>query len=193
MVLIFKKAAKISLMLVLFVLCFTYFTLPSLNEYQAKQIIVTTSEEKVDEILAPAVTVCAQDPNLSVVDYDKIFLKYCANEKDIRRCMDDATINFSSNILNARKGYTPGGPKLMDPSLWIPEITLTASGKCYTLNTSQTVLEDFITGTIRIELNKNMIYNLFIHDINYFANNKNPYALPVNFLAINPGGGGNKV
>ena len=189
MVLLFKKAAKISLMVILFFLCFIYFTLPSLNEYKAEQIIVTTSEEKVDEILAPAVTVCAQDPRLLIVDYENTFLKYCASEMDIRRCVDNATLNFSSTILNARKGFTLDGPNLMDPFMWIPEITLPSAGKCYTLKTSQTLEKDFMTGTLRLVLSKDLNYYIYIHDINYFVQNQNPYGVPINFKAISSGEG----
>ena len=193
MVLLFKKAAKISLIVVLFALCFIYFTLPSFNEYKAEQIIVTTSEEKIDEILTPAVTVCAQDSHLLLVDYENTFLKYCASEMDIRRCVDNATFNFSSTILNARKGFTLDGPNLIDPSLWIPEITLPSAGKCYTLNTSQTLEKDFMTGTLRLELSKDLKYYIFVHDINYFVQNQNPFGVPINFKTISPGEGWTKI
>ena len=67
------------------------------------------------------------------------------------------------------------GPSLMDPSMWIPDITLPAAGKCYTLNTSLTLEEDFVTATLRIGWKKDLNYMIFIHDINYFANSQNPY------------------
>ena len=193
MVFKFHCVAKISVILVLFTIWLINFALPSLKEYQAEQIIVTTAEEKMNDILAPAVTVCAQDPGIEVEDLHKALQKYCANETDIRRCLDDATSSFSATILDARKGYTPDGQSLMDPSMWIPDITLPSAGKCYTLNTSMTLEEDFVTGTLRIDLKKDINYGIFIHDINYFGNSQNPYGIPVNFMVINPGGGGNKI
>ena len=137
MVFKFHCVAKISVILVLFSLWLINFALPSLKEYQAEQIIVTTAEEKMNDILAPAVTVCAQDTSLLVDDYHQTFQKYCANETDIRRCIDAATFNFSSTILHATKGLPPYDSSLMDPSQWIPEVTLPAAGICYMLKTCQ--------------------------------------------------------
>ena len=182
-------AAKISVIVILFTLCFTYFTLPSLKEYHAQQIIVTTSEEKEHEILAPAVTVCAQDTSLLVDDYHQTFQKYCANETDIRRCIDAATFNFSSTIRNATKGLPPYDSSLMDPSQWIPEVTLPAAGKCYTLNTSQTLEPNFMTGTLRLVLSKDVNFYIYIHDVNYFVQNQNPFGVPINFKAFSLGEG----
>ena len=124
----FQGSAKVAVIMVLFTICFTYFT--SLKEYQAQKIIITTSEEKVTEILAPAVTICALNPSLAVTEYPMALEKYCANETNIRKCIDNATFNFSSTIVNAIKGYPPDDSSLMDPSLWIPEVTLPAAGKC---------------------------------------------------------------
>ena len=185
----FQCAAKISVTVVLFTLCFYYFTLPSLEEYEANQIIVTTSEETEGEILAPAVTVCAQDPCLKLEDYNEAFQTYCANETDIKKCIDSATFNFSSTILNAAKGFEPYNSSLMNPSEWIPEITLPAAGKCYTLSSSQTMEQNFMTGTIRLELRKDLNYFIYIHDVNYYVQNQNPIGIPTNFRALSPGEG----
>ena len=193
MVFKFQCAAKISVILVLFTIWLINFALPSLKEYQAEQIIVTTAEEKMNDILAPAVTVCAQDPGIEVEDLHNALQKYCTNETDIRRCLDDATFTFSATILDAKKGYTPDGPSLMEPSMWIPDITLPSAGKCYTLNTSITIEKDFVTGTLRIVFKKDMNYGIFIHDINYFGNSQNPYGLPVNFMTVNPGEGWTRI
>ena len=193
MVLLFKKAAKISLMLILFLLCFIYFTLPSLKEYHAEQMIVATSEEKEDEILAPAVTVCAPDASLAIEDFHQAFPKYCANETDIRRCIDAATFNFSSTVLDATKGLPPYDSSLMDPSQWIPEVTLPGTGKCYTLNTSQTLEPNFMTGTLRLVLSKDLNYYFFVHDINYFVENQNPFGVPSYFKGISPGEGWTRI
>ena len=193
MVLLFKKVAKISLMFCLFIICLIYFTLPSVREYLEEQIIITTSEEKVDANLAPAVTVCAQNPGLSVIEYSNALHKYCANELDIRMCIDNATFTFHTTILNARKGYNPSGPSLMDPSLWIPEVNLPAIGKCFTLNTSMTLERDFLTGTLRIELFKDLKYYFYVHDIDYYTQNQNPYGIPLNFMSIQAGEPGTKI
>ena len=133
MVFKFRCAAKISVILVLFTIWLINFALPSLKEYQAEQIIVTTAEEKINDILAPAVTVCAQDPGIEVEDLHNALQKYCINETDIRRCLNNATFTLSATILDAKKGYTPDGPSLMDPSMWIPNITLHSAGKFQTL------------------------------------------------------------
>ena len=78
MVFKFQCAAKISVILVLFTLWFINFALPSLKDYQAEQIIVTAAEEKMNDISAPAVTVCAQDPGMEAKDYHQALQKYCA-------------------------------------------------------------------------------------------------------------------
>ena len=193
MVFNFQCAAKLSVIVVLFALCFAYFTLPSLKEYMAQQIIVTTSEEKVNEVLAPAVTVCALNPRVGIDEIHKAFQIFCANVTDVRKCFDNATFNFSSTIVNATKGYSPYDSSLMNPSLWFSEVTLPSAGKCYTLNTSLKLEQDFMTGTIRLMLKRELNYWLFIHDINYFVQNQNPFGVPVNFRAVGPGQGWNKV
>ena len=88
--------------------------------------------------------------SLSIQEYHMALQKYCTNDTYIRKCLDNATFSFSSTIKKARKGYTPDGPGLMNPSLWIPEITLPASGKCYTLNTSLTLEEDLWLGHLSL-------------------------------------------
>ena len=85
------------------------------------------------------------------------------------------------------KGLTPNAPSLMDPSLWVPDVTMPAAGKCFTLDVSDHTLErDFVTGTILVELSKDRDYHMYVHDINYYVMNQNPFGIPVNFRSFSP-------
>ena len=185
-------AAKLSLQLSLFTVCLFVFGFPSIEKYKAEETIVTTKEEKKDEILAPAVTICAINKNNlngfktvnHVSNFGDILQAFCSESTNMKSCIDGQTYNLSETVMNATKGISSEAKNLIGPHLWISDFSGTYFGQCFTLNTSISMDLQAITGTLRISLAKDLNYNIFVHDLNYFLINVNPYGIPNNYRIV---------
>ena len=172
-----KFYVRASVHLVLLVVALNYFGLPSLRRYLDKKVVVTSSEEDKDDRVAPAVTVCAQNPQTghgfpkaekkyadsesdSDSDYSGYVKDVCGgNEKeDIAKCIEKNTFSLESTI-EAAEVYD---------KLWVPDFTSPQIGMCHTLKGLDIFEKPFISFA------ENNTYVVFLHDPNLFLINYNP-------------------
>ena len=182
--------------IVLFVLFWRFFGDPSVEKYLAQETIVISSHEKTNGIQAPAITIVPfQKKNANIGwksvergrenSYWKTFsmLNHCheINFTSMEVCLENDTIEKYEFLNSARFGYDEeNSTSLLNDSSWSADVTATFFGKSYTLNISMTLAptyDDFLI----FHLDKNFVYQIWLHDENFFIPHVNPLGFPSNF------------
>ena len=100
----------------------------------------------------------------------------CINVKNVTDCIVNRTFELSEVVGNAWIGGV-SKTSLMDPSFWIPDFTWVRDGRCYTLNYSKNVADDYEKDIMMFgstDPNKHQV--IYIHDASFFAISDNPKA-----------------
>ena len=188
-------AAKLSLQLFLFAVCLSQFGLPSVHKYRQQETILTTRDEEQQDIAAPAVRICPLNPHNAEVGFKSndsfpgntgdALQYFCPKDVDTTSCIEEKTYKKTDAVIDVTKGPLPNAESFLDPSLWITELFVPSYGKCFTLNTTSFIMDtDFTIGALRLILNNDLSYHIFIHDFDYFAMNGNPHGVPNNYMTL---------
>ena len=187
-----KTVVKLVVQSVLLILLVNFFGLDSWRRFHAKKAVMTSSEQDEGRVPAPAVTVCAFDPETNsafINDHpgvdefsQEIIGHVCPNMTgdDIVKCVEEKTYNLTTTVKAVTKGIQDNSSL---PGRWYPELSMTGAGLCHTLETNLTLGTNFSTESLRIILNGNLSYYVIIHDPNYILLNMNP-GLPMKLLNI---------
>ena len=178
--------------MILLVIFFKYFGFKSWQRYQAKNVVMTTSEQDFeDDEYSPAVTVCALsetqtgfrnisiDPN-TLLKANNTVAQICGDLTGdaIVGCIENQTFDFTTTV-NASCSGLITMESLMDR--WTSEFTVKMLGMCHTLNKGGNMVANIEYGSLKIDFNLNYSYGVFIHDPNFFFVNVNP-GLPFNTM-----------
>ena len=86
-------------------------------------------------------------------------------------------LGFNDVVAEATIGMGKSKKSLMDPSLWIPDFTITRDGFCYTLNSSIKIGSDYESHALSILAKDNTTHQvIYVHDPDFFIVNGNPRA-----------------
>ena len=129
---------KIAVKAILLFVAFIYFGMPSWRRYQAKKVVVTTSQDDQANLPAPDVTVCPAHPLTgygfpSRKSSPKIG-ELCKGKEgaDIASCVTNASYTITEAFpFTAQQGQLSSVEEL--GTLWVPDFSDTKSGLCYTL------------------------------------------------------------
>ena len=116
----------------------------------------------------------AKSPNITSMK--DILRHQCINVNNVTDCIEKKTFELSDVVGNAWIGGV-SKTSLMDPSFWIPDFTWARDGRCYTLNYSRNIADDYEKDIMMFGStypNRHQI--MFIHDANFFAISDNPKA-----------------
>ena len=188
-------ASKILLQGVLFAFFFKYFGLVSWRRYKEQRIVLTSSDERVDMLPAPAITLCPvnhQDQtgykNLTKEDDDqpaifwkgKLISHICEGKEgeDIVTCIEQKVINQTTIVRSITKGFQKE-ESLPENFFWRTEFSHGMNGFCSTIHLNYSLGLDLVQEAIWVHLNKSYAFVVFIHDPNFFLINNNP-SLPMN-------------
>ena len=186
-----KRLVEVLLLIVLFI----YFGLPSWEKYQEEKTIVTSVEKDLGGIPAPTITVCAmnsktqmgyKNDSISKMNFptSEIIGEICngLQGKDIVGCAEDATFSRSSVVKRASKGLV-GQNDLTKARFWSPEFSYSGNGICYQLEANTTLGTEQETDVLVMEMNTTLSPWIMIHSPQFFVVNSNP-GLPMNLIAI---------
>ena len=174
---------KIIVQIALFGIFLRYFGIVCWQRYQARKVVVTSSEYFQGELPTPAVTVCPENPeilrNLSEKSLSDPIGSWCGQneETETYQCIESVTNNLTSSIRAVTCGHQEESPDV-NREEWISDFTAPGQGMCFTFKRRQDMGIDFVKHSIMIHFLSNMSY-IFIHDPEFFAMNWNP-ALPFN-------------
>ena len=190
-----RHLVKGSVQVILFVILFKYFGLPSWEKYKEEKTVVTSAEKDLGGIPAPTVTVCPAN-NETMIGYKNssvrmenfpggtFVFKLCKGltGDDIVHCVENKTFGFSEVIKMASKGLLSFEGQFTDPRFWSPEFSWSAAGICYQLEANVTLGITKTLDVLRVVLNTSKS-SIYIHDPNFFLASNNP-GFPLNMMTI---------
>ena len=80
-------------------------------------------------------------------------------------------------------GFT-NAQSLMNTDFLMSHLSFMAYGRYHTLQSPFSLAVRYIVGAMRILLDDKIRYYIFVHDINYFVMNMNPFAMPLDAINI---------
>ena len=190
-----RSFTKGSVQVILLVVLFKYFGLPSWERYKEEKTVVTSAEKDLGGIPAPTVTVCSAN-NETMIGFKnssvrmenftngEFVFKLCKGltGDDIIHCVKNETFGFSEGIKMASKGLLGLAGNLPYPRFWSPEFSWSAVGICYQLEANVTLGITKTLDVLKIVL-KTSKSSIFIHDPNFFLVSNNP-GFPLNLMTI---------
>ena len=183
------QGLKLLLQLALLFVAVVFFGLPSWKTYQAGEVLLVKRERKQERLPAPAVTICPGNPftdtgfprNVSI-DKGSILEGLCKNVTDVAQCLESESYILKNHV-NVTMGFSDT-QSLMNTDFWTSDISFMTYGRCHTLQSPFTMSVMYTTDALRIQLDDKIKYYIFVHDINYFVINVNPFAIPLDTLSI---------
>ena len=190
---------KMAFFVALLSACFFGFGLPCINRFFANEITVNEFVTKNTSLKAPAITICPlmwrnDSPPLMPLGHYKKNCPDASGAKEFSDCVGNKTLNINEVVVSATQGYSSNiirKLELSDSNLWTSDMTISVSGRCYTLNYDKQLKVDKETNNIIINLVPSNYY-LFLHDPDFFFPTINPMTLPLNLIMVNPQELGNK-
>ena len=152
---------NVVIQLILFVLFLMFFGIPSVEKYLAKGTIVVSSEEETNGIEAPAITIyvlkdtrvanmmnmgwkTSDDTLTSLWSFNLV--NHCINIgfMNLETCVSNDTFELADYLKEAYLGLFDHCSKSpFHDTLWIEDMTLTFSGRYYTLKPSQIITRNY--------------------------------------------------
>ena len=185
-----KCLLRASVHVVLLVIAFNFFGLPSLSRYHDKKVVIISSRDGQQGLPAPSVTVCAANPK-TARGFPTTETKTVNNGKsngriegicqgnhgeNIVHCVENRTFSLSSTVAS----LSVAGESV--EGTWVPHFTYTPSGMCYTLDITVN-LEQRIDESLSVGFKMNTTYAVFLNDPNLLLINYNPLT-PITHISI---------
>ena len=183
--------SKTILQLLLFSLFLAFFGIPSLTQYQRKEIIVLKSESKTNGIEPPAVTLLATRNSLGwkTVETDQFWqdfdlFDHCKGiNMTVEDCMKEDSFELSDFLVEAKfigvnKNYSP--PILLNsssPSFWKEDMSISGYGRHFTLKSLKNITQNE-EECLAFILTRNFSFFVFVHDEDFFLYSVNPLGPP---------------
>jgi hypothetical protein len=175
-----------------------YFGLPSIQRFQAREVMVVTGKRATGGIQAPAITILPMNPQTKLgwkksssnFTFPHLIRPFCENTTSrgvsIDGCIEENTYNRSEVVKDILLGYTTKKSLIEDDALWTKDFTDSALGRRYTLNIGTSIGPDDTTDQLFVAVGYDLNYKMILHDQLYFAVNTNPGAFPSIILDIQP-------
>ena len=175
-------ALRLLVQAILLALLWINFGHESWQKYLDDKVLVTTEERLEERPRLPAVTICPySSTNLNPDTASHYVETLCKDQEDIAGCIEAESGDLGSAVVSATRGFD--GDSLLDTELWIEDITAVFLKKCFTLNTTVGMENDFVSGSLVVKLNKSLNNFVFVHDLDYFVPGLNPFSMPKRTLA----------
>ena len=168
------KGARISFQLSLFLTFLYFFGLPAIEKYLRRDIMLVERSKFTDGIPVPAITIAVADQIL--FDYES-----CTNLEFslIEGCIDANSKSWPEFLNSVVLGYRRKKFVNLTSDLVIEDFDL-VYGKHFTLNmTLLKIGPDDLREQMYILLEPGYVYQIIIHDPDFFIFNENPDAIPM--------------
>ena len=184
---------RAALQVILLIIFMWYFGFPALERYNENEVIVVTTRKATDGIASPTLTLLVQNP-IHKTGWKKkgsnetnVIESYCQGLEDekIVNCIKNKTYKVTDGVKDVLLGYTARESLLGDGN-WSSDFQMTYLGQSYTIQIPRKLTPNFFKDQLMLELNKSLIYNIYIHDKDFFIVNENPYGLPMPLIKLNP-------
>ena len=99
--------------------------------------------------------------------------------KTIEKCIENKTFDWKTTIRDIHMGIKKFKVSLMDENLWTEDFTVGFEGQYFTLTIPRKLTTEWRQDQIYLDLNPNLIYDVYIHEASYFIINSHSFGLPV--------------
>ena len=167
------KGARLSFQLSLFLAFLYFFGMPAIEKYRREDIMVVEQTKFTNGIPAPAVTV-------AVVDQINFDYESCTdlNVSLIDTCIDANSKNWSEVLKGVIVGYERQKSLNLSKDL-VREDFIQLFGKYFSLNLTFKIGPDDSRDLTYILLSPGFVYQIIIHDPDFFIYNENPATIPM--------------
>ena len=187
--------------LMLFSLFLYMYGLPALVRMNQRATIVIKSKVDTDGILAPSFTIAARDQttglswkmekrisNNSSTDFrdSDILAEQCKDFPTVEQCLDSLTFDWTDFIKGTLLGYREKTSLKGKGKIWQPDLTIARFGRTYTFHPEMMIGPDADEQQLIILLDNNYMYDIFVHDTNFFILNENCCVLPSTYVRLMP-------
>ena len=182
----FHTICRVVFITILFAIFVKYFGYPSYVKYNARETMIVETNVVFDTKKPPAITILARQVNVKhgwknvsqrYIPRSGAFKTFCGKSRtyeDAVRCINESTYDLFEMVNKATNGRNKN---LSNDNFWTGDMSTFYWGKSFTLNNSYELGSD-ISQLIRIYLNKNLRYKIFIHDSDFFLLTMNPIKIP---------------
>ena len=182
------RFARLIFTIVLAGLFLKLFGYPALMKYLESSVLIKVSTllPLKDGIPPPAITFCPLTPVLpyptgwknSTGEFRHVLHAECGQEfTNIADCVRQKTYKLNETLMGANAGMINPHP-LLNSSLWTSYLTTLQFGNCFTLEYSELFTADFEKHSIWLHFDKNLMYDVYIHDPNFFLITNNLQVIP---------------
>lgn len=186
---------KVLLQLVLFGLFVYFYGIPAVKKMNQNETIVVKSRRNTQGIKAPSVTIAARNNQTNMgwkEKSDKITKAHsndtlrhqCEDFSTVEDCLTKATYNHSEFIKGFLRGYERQESLLAQEGAGRRDFTYVRYGTTYTVNPNISIGPVDDDDQIIILLDRNFIYDIFIHDKDFFILNDNRCGLPALYQKV---------
>ena len=189
------QVSKAGFLLALIIGHFFAFGLPYLQKYLEHAIGVKEKGEKSAALKPPAITFCPYGANLvgwknaTDMNVTQNLRRRCdklpTTSEGFLSCIEDKTYDLRETIEGARHGYLPPNKNLSNSEFWSWDMSVSVAGRCYTINYNQSLPGlDVLEDGIFFDLNKNLLYMIFLHQPKFFIITYNGMTMPTTMLFL---------
>ena len=169
--------------------------------FHDKRVVMTSSEELVDDLPPPSITICPIDKKsgmgfrdvLNIGPYQdfkgNLIPQMCEGKEgpEIIDCIEEKAINGSLAVKYLMKGFQEE-KSVPEANFWTREFSHSSMGICSTIKPPFSLGTTFIKEAIWIGLNESYKFAMFFHDPDFFLINFIP-SLPFNAIMLNASDG----
>ena len=186
------KTISINILLygLLFVFFMVFFGVPSITKYHKKETISVTTRKLTNGIEAPAVTIVAintrngygwksntshtNSPDGRIMG--TFLLDHCKeiNLTDLEACIAHDSFGLTDILTSATFGVFSKG---LNETAWTWDLFNSGYGRYFTWNPKRLITPDYLTGLVYMRMRgfTTFRFYVFVHDINFFVVNLNPF------------------
>ena len=162
--------SRLIFQLVLFAIFLYFFGLPAVEEYMRKEVMVVETEKDMGGIPIPAITIAVPD-QLEEDVFDR-----CNMSLD--KCIMARTPNASNLIESVQLGYERRMFINLTKEMLTEDFSQIWAGRYFTLNLPISIGPDDDEDQLFIVLYPQFIYQILVHDPEFFIFTDNPTAIP---------------
>ena len=165
-----STCSRLLFQLVLFTVFLYFFGLPAVEEYMRKEVMVVETEKAMGGIPIPAITIAVPD-QLEEDVFDRCNMS-------IDKCILARTPNASNLIESVQLGYERRMFVNLTKEMLTEDFSQIWAGRYFTINLPISIGPDDDEDQLFIVLYPQFIYQILVHDPEFFIFTDNPSAIP---------------
>ena len=186
---------KLILQLLLFAVFLYMYGIAALERLNKKSTIVIKTRMNTDGIEAPSFTISARSRSTGMGWKEKHILNahsndtlvhQCEDFDTVEQCLDSQTFNRSEIIKGALLGYERKLSLMEDEGVWEEDFTYVRFGRSYTFQPNIRIGPEDDKEQLILLLDNKYIFDIFVHEKDFFILNDNRCTLPSNYIKLIP-------